>query len=57
MEKYLNDNYQHSQKIDSIKGLSGIVFFKNCGWNDASGHFDVVVNGVCADKDFSLKAS
>ena len=45
MEKYLNDNYKASKKITSIDGKNGIVCFKNCGFNDATGHVDVVVDG------------
>jgi hypothetical protein len=57
VENYLNDYYKGSQKINSINGLSGIVYFKDCGFGDASGHVDVIVNGKVADKDFSDKAS
>ena len=53
MEEYLDNNYQASKKINSIAGLSGIVYFKECGFSDATGHFDVIVNGKVADKDFS----
>lgn len=53
METYLNDYYQQGKNINSIKGLSGIVYFKDCGFGDATGHVDVIVNGQAADKDFS----
>lgn len=58
MEGYLNDYYQQSQNVQSVKGLSGIVYFKDCGFGDASGHIDVMVNGKCAgtDEDYSTKA-
>ena len=57
MENYLNDYYKKSQKVNSLQNLSGIVYFKNCGFSDASGHVDVVVNGTVADSDYSHKAS
>ena len=53
MEGYLNDYYKKSKTVNSISGLSGIVYFKDCGFGDASGHVDVVVKGKVADKDFS----
>jgi hypothetical protein len=56
MENYLNDKYKASTGVNSIDGLSGIVYFKDCGFSDASGHFDVVVDGKVADHDFSGKA-
>ena len=56
MESYLNDHYQQGKAINSIKGLSGIVYFKDCNFGDASGHVDVIVNGQVADKDFSQQA-
>lgn len=56
MEGYLNDYYKQAKTIQSINGLSGIVFFKDCGYGDAAGHVDVVVEGKVADKDESSKA-
>ena len=56
MENYLNGKYKKGKVVASIQGVSGIVFFKDCGWNDASGHVDVVVGGKVADKDFSNNA-
>ena len=53
MEPYLNDYYQEGQKVKEIKGHSGIVFFKDCGFPSASGHFDVIVNGKVAHADYS----
>lgn len=52
MEEYLNQYYKKGISIQSIKNKSGIIFFKDCGFGDANGHFDVVVNGQCADKSF-----
>ena len=56
METYLNDHYKKSQKVNSISNLSGIVYFKDCGFGDATGHLDVVVNGQVADSNYSSKA-
>ena len=56
MEQYLNDYYKEGQKINSIMGQSGIVFFKDCGFGDAAGHVDVIVNGKVAHQDYSTHA-
>lgn len=56
MEGYLNDYYKGGVKINSIEGLSGIVYFKDCGFSNASGHVDVIVNGTVADSDYSGQA-
>ena len=56
MRTYLNDHYLKEKEVESIQGLSGIVYFKDCGFGDASGHVDVIVNGKVADHDFSDKA-
>lgn len=56
MESYLDDYYQEGTDINSISGLSGIVYFKDCNFGDASGHVDVIVNGKVADSDYSEKA-
>lgn len=53
MEGYLNDYYKKGEKVTSLKGLSGIVAFKQCGFSNATGHVDVVKNGNVADSDYS----
>lgn len=53
MEEYLNGYYKPGKAINSIQGLSGIVYFKDCGFDSASGHVDVIVNGKVADSDYS----
>lgn len=57
MEEYLNEYYQKGRIVDSIEGLSGIVYFQDCGFTNATGHVDVIVKGQAPDKDFSLLAN
>ena len=56
MKGYLEDYYGKGQKVAGIDKRSGIVCFKDCGFSDATGHFDVIVNGQVAGSDYSESA-
>jgi len=45
MEVYLSKNYNFSQASAGTKIPSSIIIQKNCGWNDATGHVDVIYKG------------
>lgn len=43
MEKYLQTYITEPVSVTAktAQGKKGIIYFKNCGWDDASGHFDL----------------
>ena len=45
IQVYLSNTYNFSQASLGMQIQSSIIIQKNCGWNDATGHVDVLYRG------------
>jgi hypothetical protein len=45
IQVYLSNKYNFSQEILGMQIQSSIIIQKNCGWNNATGHVDVLYRG------------